>query len=61
MNRQPLLSHAKCAEILGISETALYALVNRREIAVHKSGRKSFYSVDDIIDYQTKIRIPATA
>lgn len=56
-----LLTTAEAAEFLAVSETLVYRLVERRELAVHRVGRCLRFSRDDLTSFLASRRTGATS
>lgn len=46
-----VLSIEKAAELLKLSKTTIYGLVNRRSIPHSKKGKRLYFSKDDLIEW----------
>lgn len=55
----PLLTTAEAAEFLAVSETLVYRLVERGELAVHRVSRRLRFSRDDLTRYLLRRRADA--
>ena len=54
---KPFMSVSEASWFLNISNSTIYKLNFRKEIPYYKTGKKVFYSKEDLISYVTKNRV----